>query len=213
MTTCVCEFPRCLESSRPGQWHSTSQTPDVMALDVSRMLACCAAFGDVDGSQEHKLRLEGLSRWLPSRDSFLLSPVKTSVLVRRLGLVNWEFRMPISDVSYGINSVLSLLPIRTCACQLWLCPERISGEIDGAWLTVNNIIVVTYCSKCHRLSLYSKWNHGNGQVLIFVPSLLFPCFVSLCRVGVSIGLGPIFYYRTIDKVIGKGNTYMWVSVS
>jgi hypothetical protein len=54
-----------------------------MDLDVPRMLVCCAAFGDVDGSQEHKLRLEGLSRWLPSRDSFLFSPVKPSVLVRR----------------------------------------------------------------------------------------------------------------------------------
>ncbi len=30
---------------------------DVMPLDVPRMLACCAAFGDVDGAQETNLTL------------------------------------------------------------------------------------------------------------------------------------------------------------
>ena len=54
-----------------------------MPLDVPRMLACCAAFGDVDGAQEHKLSLEALSRRLQSRDHFVLSPAKTCVLVRR----------------------------------------------------------------------------------------------------------------------------------
>ncbi len=39
-----------------------------MPLDVPRMLACCAAFGDVDRAQERKLRLEALSRRLQSRD-------------------------------------------------------------------------------------------------------------------------------------------------
>jgi hypothetical protein len=39
-----------------------------MPLDVPRMLACCAAFGDVDGAQERKLSLEALSRRLQSRD-------------------------------------------------------------------------------------------------------------------------------------------------
>ena len=39
-----------------------------MPLDVPRMLACCAAFGDVDGAQERKLSLEALSRLLQSRD-------------------------------------------------------------------------------------------------------------------------------------------------
>ena len=54
-----------------------------MPLDVPRMLACCAAFGDVDGAQERKLSLEALSRRLQSRDPFVLSPAKTCVLVRR----------------------------------------------------------------------------------------------------------------------------------
>ena len=39
-----------------------------MPLDVPRMLACCAAFGDVNGVQARNLSLEALSRRLQSRD-------------------------------------------------------------------------------------------------------------------------------------------------
>ena len=39
-----------------------------MPLDVPRMLACCAAFGDVDEAQKRKLSLEALSQRLQSRD-------------------------------------------------------------------------------------------------------------------------------------------------
>ena len=39
-----------------------------MPLDVPRTLACCAAFGDVDGAQERKLSLEALLQRLQSRD-------------------------------------------------------------------------------------------------------------------------------------------------
>jgi hypothetical protein len=61
-----------------------------MSLDVPRMLACCAAFGDVDGAQERKISLEALSRRrLQSRDPFLLSPAKTFVLVHRHPQLQW----------------------------------------------------------------------------------------------------------------------------
>jgi hypothetical protein len=43
-----------------------------MPLDVPRMLARCAAFGDVDGAQQRKLSLEALSRWLLIRNKMLL---------------------------------------------------------------------------------------------------------------------------------------------